>query len=142
MEIRIRRFDTSIPLPEYKTSGAVGMDLAVRTDATIEPGAVVPLPLNVALEPPPGHFVLMAERSSLWKRGLQFANSIGIFDGDYCGDNDEYMAIVRNFTDKPVQVKKGDRIAQILVLPYDTVTWKEVWSLDNTDRGGIGSTGI
>lgn len=142
MKLRIKRFDTSVPLPEYKTPGSAAMDLAVRIDATIAPGEILPLPLNVAIEPPKDHFVLMAPRSSLWKRGLQFANSIGIFDSDYSGDGDEYMAILRNFTDKPVSVKKGDRIAQIIVLPYDKVVWKEVKQLGNANRGGIGSTGI
>lgn len=141
MDLRIKRLDTSIPLPEYKTPGSAAMDLAVRVDATIKPGETIPLPLNVAIEPPKGHFVLMAARSSLWKRGLQFANSIGIIDSDYSGDGDEYMAIVHNFTDAPVSVKKGDRIAQIIVLPYESVSWKEVQKLGNTDRGGMGSTG-
>lgn len=142
MDLRIKRFDTSIPLPEYKTPGSAAMDLAIRVDATVAPGQVIPLPLNVAIEPPKGHFVLLAARSSLWKRGLQMANGIGIIDCDYSGDGDEYHAIVRNFTDKPVSLQKGDRIVQIIILPYDRVSWKEVQKLGNADRGGIGSTGI
>jgi dUTP pyrophosphatase len=142
MELKIRRFDKSIPLPEYKTEGAVAMDLAAREDTVIPPGAVVPVPCNVAIEFPPGYFVLMAGRSSLSKRGLTMANGVGIIDRDYAGDNDEYKAILRNFTEDPVTVQKGDRIVQIMVIPYERFSLKEVDSLGRPDRGGIGSTGI
>ena len=142
MQIRIKRFDTSIPLPEYKTPGAAAMDLAARTDVTIAPGQVVNIPLNVAIEPPKGYFVVLVTRSSLWKRGLTPINGIGVIDQDYSGDNDEYQAMVRNYTDSPVEVKKGDRIAQIIVLPYENAVLAEVEHLGNTNRGPSGSTGV
>lgn len=142
MQIRIKRFDTSIPLPEYKTKGAAAMDLAARIDVTIAPGAVMAVPLNVAVEAPEGHFVLLAARSSLWKRGLMPINGIGIVDQDYSGDNDEYQAMLRNYTDSPVEVKKGDRVAQMIVLPYENAVITEVEHLGNTDRGASGSTGV
>lgn len=142
MELRIKRFDTSIPLPEYKTNGAAAMDLSSRVDMTLAAGEVASIPLNVAIEPPPGYWVMLVTRSSLWKRGLTPINGIGVIDQDYSGDNDEYMAMVRNFTDAPVDVKKGDRIAQIIVLPYEKAVLSEVQGLGNTDRGPSGSTGI
>ena len=70
-----------------------------------------------------------------------FANSVAIFDEDYAGDQDEYKAILYNFTNEPVEVKRGDRVGQIMVLPYEKVNWNEVDTLGNPDRGGIGSTG-
>jgi dUTP pyrophosphatase len=142
MELKIRRFDKTMPLPEYKTDGAVAMDLAARENTVIPPGGVVAVPCNVAIEFPPGYFVLMAGRSSLSKRGLTMANGVGIIDQDYSGDNDEYKAILRNFTDAPVTVLKGDRIVQILVIACEKVTLREVETLGKPDRGGIGSTGI
>lgn len=142
MELRIRRFDKTIPLPEYKTRGAAAMDLAARIDVTIAPHEVAVVPLNVAIELPVGYFVLQAARSSLWKKGLHPINGIGVIDQDYSGDNDEYVAILRNFTDAPVTVQKGERLVQIIVLPYEKATLIEVEMLGNTDRGGIGSTGI
>jgi dUTP pyrophosphatase len=142
MELKIRRFDKSIPLPEYKTHGAAAMDLSAREDTVIPPGTVVAVPLNVAIAPPPGYFLVMAARSSLSKRGLTMANGIGIIDEDYAGDEDEYRAILRNFTDADVLVQKGDRIVQILVLPCEKATLLEVESLGGPSRGGIGSTGI
>ena len=142
MDMKVRRFDKEIPLPQYQTPGAVAMDLALREGATIQPHQVARLPLNVAIKPPAGHFILLAARSSLYKRGLAMRNSVGIFDEDYTGDNDEYQAVLYNFTDEEVRVEKGDRIAQIIVIPYVKVDLNEVDSMGESDRGGFGTTGI
>ena len=142
MEVQIRRFDKEIPLPEYKTAGAVAMDLALREGATIPPHQVARLPLNVAIKPPADHFILLAARSSLYKRGLTMRNAVGIFDEDYVGDNDEYQAVLYNFTDTEVLVERGERVAQIVVIPYAKVTVQEVQAMGNPDRGGFGTTGI
>jgi dUTP pyrophosphatase len=142
MELPIRRVDKDIPLPEYKTPGAAAMDCSVRDDVVIAPKSIGYAHLNFALKPPAGHFVAMAARSSLHKRGLIMANGLAIFDEDYCGDEDEYKVIFYNFTDEPVTVSRGDRVTQIIVLPYDKVSWNEVTSLGNPSRGGIGSTGV
>ncbi len=141
MDVPIRRIDTGLPLPEYQTAGAVAQDCAARESADIPPKGIVRVPLNFSLKPPAGHFVLLAARSSLHKRGLMFANGVGIFDEDYCGDGDEFTAILYNFTDEPVRVERGERIAQILFLPYARVSWDEKETLGAPDRGGIGSTG-
>jgi dUTP pyrophosphatase len=142
MKVPIKRIDADMPLPEYKTNGAAAMDCFARATTIVESKKVFLVPLNVALKPPLGHFVLLAARSSLHKRGLMMANGIGIGDEDFSGDNDEYQAALYNFTDSPVEVKRGDRIVQMLVLPFDRVVWDEVDSLKQPNRGGFGSTGI
>ena len=142
MKVPIRRVDKDLPLPEYKTPGAAAMDLAAREGALIQPHSIEVIPLNVSLKPPKGHFTLMAARSSLRKRGLMLANNVGILDEDYAGDGDEYLAALYNFTDVPVQVERVDRIVQIIVLLYDKVGWQEVETLDSTEGGGMGTTGI
>lgn len=142
MEVNIRRIDKELPLPEYKTTGAVALDLSVREGGIIAPHTTYKFPLNVAIKPPAGHFVLMAARSSLQKRGLMMANGVGIFDEDYAGDNDEYHAAIHNLTDEPVTIERGERLTQIIILPYEKVTLTEVTSLGNVDRGGFGTTGI
>jgi dUTP pyrophosphatase len=142
MKVSARRVDKELPLPEYKTSGAAAMDCAVREDIEIPSRGVAMVPLNIALKPPQGHFVLLAARSSLHKRGLMMANGIGIGDEDFSGDNDEYQAALYNFTDAPVQLKKGDRIVQMIILPFDRVEWSEIDSLGGPDRSGFGTTGI
>lgn len=142
MEVPIKRFDTTLPLPEYKTKKASAMDCTARTNVAIPAQSIGYVPLNFALKPPPGHFVLLVARSSLHKRGLMLANGIGIFDEDFCGDEDEYVAILYNYTDQVVEVVKGDRVTQILILPAEHITLSETEHLGEPTRGGIGSTGI
>jgi dUTP pyrophosphatase len=142
MKVPVRRVDKELPLPEYKTPGAAAMDCLVRADIDISQKSVALVPLNVALKPPKGHFVLLAARSSLHKRGLMMANGIGIGDEDFSGDNDEYQAALYNFTDASVQLKKGDRVVQMIILPFDRVEWSEVDSLGGPDRSGFGTTGV
>lgn len=142
MRIPARRFDAELPLPEYKTPGAAAMDCVVREDLNILPKQVGMVLLNIALKPPRGHFVLLAARSSLHKRGLMMANGVGIGDEDFSGDDDEYRAALYNYTNEPVSIKRGDRLVQMMVLPVDRVAWEEADSLGNRSRGGFGTTGI
>src|SRR3989344_3318958 len=141
MKVRIKRFDKSLPLPEYKTAGAVAFDLAPRVSVTLLPGGIVRVPLNVAIEPPPGYMVMLAARSSLHKKGLMLAHGVGIFDEDFSGNKDEYHAPLYNFTNQPVSVERGERIVQCIFKKYDKAEWEEVDDLGNKTRGGSGSTG-
>jgi dUTP pyrophosphatase len=142
MKVKIKRFDKTLPLPVYKTSGAAALDLASREEMKIEAGQVAYLPLNIALQVPKDSFVLVAARSSLHKRGLFLVNGIGIGDSDYCGDDDEYRAAVFNFTKETVLIKKGERVAQMIVLKREKVEWEELDDFsDQKNRGGFGSTG-
>jgi dUTP pyrophosphatase len=141
MKIRIRRIDKSLPLPAYHTDNAAGFDFYARETVTIAPKAIGYIPLNVAIALPAGHMILLASRSSTPKRGLMLANGVGIMDCDYAGNNDEYKAVVYNYTDAPVEVARGDRIAQGIVLRSDQIEWEEVDDLDTPDRGGFGTTG-
>jgi dUTP pyrophosphatase len=142
MQVAIRRIDKDLPLPMYKTEGSVAMDCAARVDCDIAPQSLAYIPLNVCIKPPPGHFVFMAARSSLHKRGLFLSNSVGIFDEDYAGDADEYAAAVYNFTREVVCVKRGERLTQIMILPFDRVRWNEVDTHGEKNRGGYGTTGL
>lgn len=139
-QLKVKLFDTNLPQPEYQTKGAVAFDLYARTTTVIPSGAVVKVPLNVAIELPPNHWALLAARSSLHKTGLALANGIGVGDADFCGDNDEYQAALRNFSDQDVTVEKGQRIVQMIILPYTRVNLTVVEKLGNDDRGGFGST--
>jgi dUTP pyrophosphatase len=141
MKIKIKRFDKELPLPKYHTEGAAGFDLAARKTMTIGPREVAYVPVNVAVETPSDHFLLIAARGSTHKRGLMLANSVGIGDADFCGDEDEYMAALWNFTDKPVTVERGDRIAQGIFVKFTRGEWEEVDRMENKTRSGFGSTG-
>lgn len=142
MRVSIFRKDPSVPLPEYKTSGSVAFDLSPSEDTIIPPHEIRLLPTGLVICTPPGHMLVVAARSSTpLKKGLMVANGIGIVDQDYCGPEDEIKLSFYNFTDKPVEVKKGERLAQGLFLALDRIEWEEVKELNNKTRGGFGSTG-
>ena len=141
MKVRVRRIDKSLPLPEYKTAGAVAFDLSARAAMTIAPKTIAYVPLNIALEPPEGQMLMLAARSSLHKKGVMMANGVGIGDRDFSGNNDEYHAALYNFSDTPVSIERGERILQGVFKPYEKAEWEEVDDLENADRGGFGTTG-
>ena len=141
MKVKIKLFDQSLPLPEYKSSGASALDLYSRLDLNIEPGTVVYVPLNIALQIPENYFVLLSARSSLHKKGLMMANGIGIGDYDYRGDGDEYQVALYNFSKKTVSVEKGERLVQMIVLPREKIELEKLEVFTSTNRGGFGSTG-
>lgn len=141
MKVKIKLFDQSLPLPEYKSSGAAALDLYSRLDLSLEPGKVAYVPLNIVLQIPENYFVLMSARSSLQKKGLMMANGIGIGDYDYRGDGDEYQAALYNFSQKKVSIEKGERIVQMIVLPREKIELEQLGNFSEDNRGGFGSTG-
>lgn len=141
MKVQLKRFDTTLSLPAYKSTRAAAIDLLARVETRIEPGNIGYVPLNIALKLPPDYWVLLSARSSLHKRGVMLANGIGVGDEDFSGDNDEYQAALLNFTDQPVTIERGERIVQMIILPRERVELEEVEHLDEVDRGGYGSTG-
>ena len=142
MQIPIHRLDSSVPLPRYETAGAAGFDLAARTDLTIAPGEVALVPTGLVVEVPPSHFLgIFARSSTPLKRGLMVANGVGIVDPDYCGPRDEIKIEVFNFTQAPVAVRRGDRLAQGVILPYVRAEWIETGEPTQRTRGGFGATG-
>ena len=141
MKIKIKRFDKDLPLPKYHSDGAAAFDLTARAIIEIPAGEIGYVPLNIAVDTPDGYFFLLAARSSTHKKGLILANGIGIGDPDLCGDNDEYTAIYYNFTDKPITVERGERIAQGMFVRFERAEWEEIDKLEHKTRGGIGSTG-
>ena len=108
----------------------------------VPPGGVVLVRTGLVIEVPSGHFLgIFARSSTPLKRGLMVANGVGVLDPDYCGPNDEVMIQVLNFSTAVVAIKRGDRLAQGIVLPAPRVTWNEVKDVRDTTRGGFGSTG-
>lgn len=141
IKVVIKRFDAELPLPEYQTAGAAAFDLYARETTEILPGEVGYTPLNIALQLPEGYWALVSARSSLHKRGLIMANGIGVGDWDYRGDGDEYRAALLNFSKEKVTVERGERIAQMIILPRSRVEFIEKSNFGAEDRGGFGSTG-
>src|SRR6187401_3588311 len=142
LPVRLRRLDAAVPLPAYQTPGAAGFDLAASADVLIAPGTIALVPTGLIIEVPAGHFLgIFARSSTPLKRGLLVANGVGVIDPDYSGPNDEVRVQVLNFTQADVQVRRGDRLAQGIVLPAPRVTWEDVEAIRSATRGGFGATG-
>ena len=145
--LRLQRLPHSegLALPAYETTGSAGMDLraAVAEDApmTLAPGAraLVPTGLKIALEP--GYEAQVRPRSGLaLKHGITCLNSPGTIDSDYRG---EVGVILINLGDQPFEIRRGERIAQMVIARHEQAAVTEVETLDETRRGegGFGSTG-
>ena len=134
-----------IPLPAYETPDAAGMDLraAVPEDAplTLRPGDRIAVPTGLTMAIPRGYEGQVRPRSGLaLKSGITCLNSPGTIDADYRG---EVKVILINHGAEDVPIRRGDRIAQLLITPVEQAVWEEVDSLDETARGagGFGSPG-
>ncbi len=145
MVVQITRLAAArdLPLPSRATPGSAGFDLyaAVEGEMAIAAGARALVPTGVAIAVPPGFEAQVRPRSGLALRhGIVLPNAPGTIDSDYRG---EIRVIVLNAGDAPFRVRRGDRIAQLLVAPVTQVEWEEVPSLDATARGegGFGHTG-
>jgi dUTP pyrophosphatase len=142
MRLRIRRLDSTIPLPTYGTDEAAGFDLAAAHDLVIAPRQIALVRTGLVIEVPTGYFLgIFARSSTPLKRGLLVANGVGVIDPDYSGPTDEVMIQVLNVTDADVRVTRGDRLAQGILLPAPRVTWDEVTEIRAAARGGFGATG-
>jgi dUTP pyrophosphatase len=140
--VRIRRLDPSVELPAYATPGSAAFDFAASETLVIAPGEVRLVPTGLVIEVPVGMFLGVFARSSTpLKKGLMVANGVGVVDSDYCGPTDEIKVPTINITSSPVEIKRGDRIAQGILLPSPQIEWEEVTELATTSRGGFGGTG-
>ena len=141
LSVRIRRLSPHVPLPRYQTVGAAGFDLAASEDTRVEPGEVALVPTGLVIRVPDGYFLgIFARSSTPLKRGLMVANGVGVVDSDYCGPNDEIKIEVFNFTTAPVVVRRGDRLAQGVIIPAVRADWQEIEELRRETRGGFGAT--
>ncbi len=133
-------------VPEYKTSGAAGLDLAACLDTgqsslEVLPGAIVRVPTGLSIAVPSGYEAQVRARSGLsTKHGLTTVNGVGTIDSDYRG---EVQVALINLGPEPVVITHGMRVAQLIIAPVARVVVREVLELDATERGsgGFGSTG-
>jgi dUTP pyrophosphatase len=144
LQIEILPGNEDLGLPAYATPGAAGLDLkaSLAEPLTLKPGerGVVPTGLKMAI--PPGFEGCVRPRSGLaMKQGLTLTNAPGTIDSDYRG---EVKVLVINLGQEPVVLKRGDRIAQLLIAPVAHAKVVQVEKLDETVRGvgGFGHTGV
>ena len=127
-------------LPEYKTEGSAGLDIHLIEDVIFEPKKVTTVHTGLSVEIPDGYFGAIYPRSSVGtKYNLMLANTVGIIDSDYRG---EIILKIYNYGNKRVELKKDERIVQMIIQPYNRVEIEKVESLSETERGtgGFGST--
>ena len=145
--VQIRRLPGSedLPLPDYQSAHAAGMDLhaAVAADApmALEPGQIVLVPCGFAMAMPPGYEAQIRPRSGLAaKHGVTLVNGPGTIDADYRG---QIHVLLINHGSQPVVISRSMRIAQMIIKPVPRTVWQLVDSLPDTDRGenGFGHTG-
>ena len=143
MRIKVKYFTEDIPKLSYigGESQSNWVDLYSAEDVEMKKGEFRLIPLGVAMELPEGFEALIAPRSSTFKNfKIIQANSLGIIDGSYCGDNDQWMFPAIALEDTHIHV--GDRICQFrIVRNQPSLFFFTVENLNNKDRGGIGSTG-
>lgn len=134
--VQIQRLDLDLPLPVPAHEGDAGLDLYAREDAIIRArGGRLLMPTGIAVAIPHGYMGLAVPRSGLaLKHGITLVNTPGIIDSGYRGE----LKVVMINTDpnNDYEIKRGDRVAQLIISRYDNVTWTEVTELSGFDRGG------
>lgn len=143
MKLNIKRLTETAKIPTRGSDMAAGYDLYADTDTqiAIPPHETVMVSTGITIEIPEGYFGAIYARSGMAsKRGLRPANCVGVVDPDYRG---AWMIAVHNDTDEVRTIEAGERIAQMVVMPYLSVEFEEVDELSETKRGigGFGSTG-
>ena len=134
--VQIQRLDPDLPLPVPAHLGDAGLDLYAREDAVIPArGGRLLMPTGVAVAIPHGYMGLAVPRSGLaLKHGITLVNTPGIIDSCYRGELKVVM--INTDPEHDYEVKRGDRVAQLIISRYDNVTWTEVTELSGFDRGG------
>jgi len=141
--VRLRRLPHAegLDFPDYATQGSAGADVRAARDETISPGQRAAVPTGLVFEIPPGFEIQVRPRSGLaYRRGLTVVNAPGTIDSDYRG---EVKVLLINLGSEDFQIRRGDRIAQLVLSPVIKADFQEVRELASSERGagGFGSTG-
>ncbi len=142
MKVQVRRLDADLPLPSYARSGDAGLDLVAAENLTLLPGERAAVPTGIAVAIPSGYAGFVHARSGrALKEGLALANAPGLIDSGYRG---EIKVVVVNLDPRSaIDIRRGDKIAQLVFQPVVRAELVEVAELPESDRGGggFGSTG-
>lgn len=143
MKVQIKKLRPDAVIPTRGSESAAGYDLYACLDEpiVIQPGRTEKIGTGITAALPDGTFGACFARSGLaFRQGLRPANCVGVVDSDYRG---EYIVALHNDSEEPRTVHSGDRIAQLVIIPYYAVSFEETEELDETGRGagGFGSTG-
>jgi dUTP pyrophosphatase len=142
VEVLLQRLDPDLPLPEYAHPGDAGADLVARVDVDLQPGSRATVPTGVAIALPSGYAAFVHPRSGLAARhGVTTLNGPGTVDAGYRGEI--HVTLVNTDASQPVRLRRGDRIAQLVVQRVEHARFVAVADLPGSARGagGHGSTG-
>lgn len=142
MQVRIKKLNENAVIPSYAKDGDAGMDL-VATSIISETDTQITYGIGLALEIPYGFVGLVFPRSSIRKTRLQLSNSVGVIDSGYRGELQATFNKINKNSISENDYKVGDRIAQIMIIPYPPIEFVEADELSDSERGegGFGSTG-
>ena len=142
VQVLVTRLDPGMPLPAYAQPGDAGADLRSAVDITLAPGDRAMVPTGIAIALPDGHAAFVHPRSGLAiKHGLSMVNTPGTIDAGYRGEI--AVLLINHDPREPIDIKRGDRIAQLIVQKVEHAAFVEVAELPDSSRGsgGFGSTG-
>jgi dUTP pyrophosphatase len=142
VNVPIRRLDPDLPLPSYARTNDAGLDLIAAADVTLAPGERAAIPTGIAIAIPEGYAGFVHARSGrALREGLAMANAPGVVDAGYRGEI-KVIAVNLDPAD-PIYIKRGDKVAQLVIQPVVDITFDEVDDLEPSERadGGFGSTG-
>jgi dUTP pyrophosphatase len=142
MIVQIQRIDKGLPLPEYARAGDAGMDVYSTIDCTLAPGARAIIPIGIAIALPEGFVCFAHPRSGLAaKHGISIVNAPGTIDSGYRGEIK--IILINTDAKEAFEIKRGDRIAQLVFQKFESARFFEVEVLPESQRGGggFGSTG-
>jgi len=142
LEVLVQRLDPDLPLPSYAHPGDAGADLVTTVDVTLAPGERAMVPTGVAIALPDGYVALVHPRSGLAARhGLSIVNTPGTVDAGYRGEIK--VMLINHDPREPIELRRGDRIAQLVIQRFERAAFVDVVALPESVRGagGYGSTG-
>lgn len=140
MKVKIKKLHPNAIIPKYAKPGDAGMDLTSISEEWNDDNSMVTYDTGLAMEIPEGYVGLLFPRSSISKTILSLANSVGVIDSGYRGS----IMFKFRYPEEGMIYDVGDRIGQIIILPYPSIEFEEVAELSSTERGegGFGSTGV
>ena len=142
LDVLVQRLDPDLPLPSYAHPGDAGADLVTTVDVTLAPGERAMVPTGVAIALPDGYVALVHPRSGLAARhGLSIVNTPGTVDAGYRGEIK--VMLINHDPREPIELRRGDRIAQLVIQRFERAEFIDVEALPESVRGsgGYGSTG-
>lgn len=139
LKIKIKKLSKDSVLPTYSKVGDAGLDLTAISEEWNEDNSIVTYDTGLAIEIPKGHVGLLFPRSSVYKTSLDLTNAVGVIDSGYRGS----IMFKFRYVEEGMVYDVGDRVGQLIILPYPEIEFEEVEELSNSERndGGFGSTG-